>query len=88
MPTPKMYPVEEAVKAQKALRSLSGQGPEMFPIQAFVGMISDEVEVLRNLGKSDEEIASVIRQHSSIEITPQQLAEHYAPPELRHPHDS
>lgn len=88
MPEQKMYPIEEALKAQKALRALSGQGPEMFPIQAFVGMISDEVEVLRNHGKSDDEIASIIRQHSSIEITAQQLSEHYAPPELRHQHES
>lgn len=88
MPTPEMYPVEEAIKAQKALRSLSGQGPEMFPIQAFVGMISDEVEILRRHGKSDEEIAAVIRQNSTIEISALQIAEHYAPPELRHQHDS
>lgn len=87
MPDPQVYPVEEAVKAHKALRSLSGQGPEMFPIEAFVGMISDEVETLRTLGKSDDEIAAVIRQHSSIDITAQQIAAHYAPPELRHQHD-
>jgi hypothetical protein len=86
MPEPKMYPVEEAVKAQKALRAASGLGPEMFPIQAFVGMISDEVESLRKLGKSDEEIAEMIRANSSIEITPAEIAENYATPEERHHH--
>ena len=29
----KTFPVEEAVRAQKALRELAGLGPEMFPIQ-------------------------------------------------------
>lgn len=86
MSGPKMYPVEEAIKAQKALRSAAGLGPEEFPIQAFVGMISDEIESLRKRGKSDEEIASVIQQNSAIEITAQQIAENYASPEERHQH--
>ncbi len=45
-----MYPVEEAIRAQKALREAAGLGPEQFPIQAFVGMISDEVEQCVSLG--------------------------------------
>lgn len=81
----KMYPVEEAIKAQKSLRKAAGLGPEQFPLQAFVGMISDEIETLRSLGKSDDEIAALIRQSSTIEITSAELAEHYAAPELRHP---
>ncbi len=86
MSEPRMYPVEEAIKAQKALRSAAGLGPEEFPIQAFVGMISDEIESLRKRGKSDEEIASVIQQNSAIEITAQQIAENYASTEERHQH--
>lgn len=83
----KMCPLEEALKAQKALRAQAGLGPEMFPIQAFVGMISDEVESLRKRGQSDDEIASVIRASSSIEITGGQIAEYYAPREERHQHE-
>ena len=86
MPEPKMYSVEEAVKAHKALRAASGLGPEMFPIQAFVGMISDEVESLRKHGKTDQEIAQIIRESSSIEITPAEIGENYATPEERRPH--
>jgi hypothetical protein len=48
MPEVRMYPVEEAVKAHKALRAASGLGPEVFRVEAFVGMISDEIESLRN----------------------------------------
>ena len=85
---PKTYPVEQAVRAQKALRDLAGLGPEMFPIQAFVGMISDEVETLRKQGHSDEAIAQTIAAHSSIQISPQEIAANYASPEERHPaHD-
>ena len=81
---PTTYPVAEAVRAQKALRDLAGLGPEMFPIQAFVGMISDEVETLRKQGHSDETIAQTIAANSSIRITPAEIAENYASPEERH----
>ena len=86
MGEPKMYSVEEAIKAQKALRSAAGLGPEQFPIQAFVGMISDEIESLRKRGKTDEEIAGMIKRNSAIEITAEQIAENYASPEERHQH--
>lgn len=79
----KVYPLAEAVRAQKALRDLAGLGPEMFPVQAFVGMISDEIEMLRKHGHSDEAIAKAIRENSSIEITPGEIAENYASPEDR-----
>ena len=80
----KVYPVEEAVRAQKALRDLAGLGPEMFPVEAFVGMISDEIEELRKRGHSDEEIAEVIRSSSKITITSGEIAAHYASGEKRH----
>ncbi len=80
----KTYPVEEAVRAQKALRELAGLGPEMFPVQAFVGMISDEVETLRGQGHSDEEIARTIAANSKIVITADEIASNYASPEQRH----
>lgn len=84
-PSESMYPVEEAIKAQKALRSLAGLGPEMFPVQAFVGMISDEVETLRKLGHTDEQIAGTIRANSAIDITSEEIGANYASPEQRHP---
>lgn len=84
MPEPKMYSIEEALKAQKALRSLAGLGPEFFPVDAFVGMISDEIEALRKRGKTDAEIAAAIRENSSIGISADDIRAHYAPPEERH----
>ena len=82
----KTYPVEEAVKAQKALRAAAGMGPEQFPVEAFVGMISDEIEALRKRGMSDGEIASVIEKNSGIEISAEEIGANYAAPEERHPH--
>jgi hypothetical protein len=87
MNVPKMYPVEEAMKAQKSLRDASGLKLEQFPIEAFVGTISDEIDSLRNQGKTDEEIASIVR-NSAIDISASEIAEHYASPGQRHPqHD-
>ena len=80
----KAYSIEETLSAQKALCRVAGLGPEQFPIQALVGMISDEIEMLRKRGKTDEEIAAIIRQNSSIQITSQEIAQNYAPPEERH----
>ncbi|HEY0785032.1 MAG TPA: hypothetical protein VGD62_04125 [Acidobacteriaceae bacterium] len=82
---PKFYPVEEALKAQKSLREAAGLGPEQFPIQAFVGMISDEIETLRKRGQSDAEVAAIIQNSSAIEITAAEIEENYAAPEQRHP---
>ncbi|NYF91410.1 hypothetical protein RBB79_17430 [Tunturiibacter empetritectus] len=86
MSQPKLYSVEEAIKAQKSLREAAGLGPEQFPIQAFVGMISDEIESLRKRGKTDDDIASLIQRNSAIEITAAEIAENYASPEERHQH--
>lgn len=81
--TLKTYPIEEALRAQKALRELAGLGPEMFPVQAFVGMISDEVQTLRSQGHSDQDIANTISANSGISITAGEIASNYAPPEQR-----
>jgi hypothetical protein len=82
----KTYPIEQALRAQKALREAAGLGPETFPVAAFVGMVSDEIETLRRQGKTDGEIAGLIRQNSDIEITPEEIAANYASPEdRRHP---
>ena len=85
MDVAKLYPVEEAVKAQKSLREAAGLEPEQFGIQAFVGMISDEIELLRQRGKSDEEIAAIVQEHSAIRISASEIAANYASPDKRHP---
>jgi hypothetical protein len=81
---PEFYPVEEAVKAQKALRTAAGLGPEMFPLQALVGMISDEIDLLRQCSKSDKQIAAWVCQNSSIRITAEEITHYYASHEDRH----
>ena len=78
-----MFTLDQAMKAQAALRKASGLPEESFPVQAFVGMISDEIEALRKNGKSDEDIAQMVRDSSGAELTAQQIADNYATPERR-----
>ena len=80
------YSLDQSLQALNALRTAAGSPPEQFPLPAFVGMISDEVETLRKQGRSDTEIVTIIHQSSGIEITPEQLADNYATPQQRHPH--
>ena len=80
----KTYRLEEALRAQKALREAAGLGPEMFPVEAFVGMISDEIEKLRSQGKTDSDIVALITKNSSIQITAEEISANYASPEDRH----
>jgi len=81
---PKLYPVEEAVRAQKALRAAAGLGPEMFPVQAFVGMISDEIDSLRQAGKTDDQIAALVTRNSAIQISGEEITQNYASAKQRH----
>ena len=84
MPAPRTVSLSESLKALQALRDAAGLGPEQFPLPAFVGMISDEVEALRQQGRSDADIADMIQAASSIEISADEIAEFFASPEERH----
>lgn len=83
----KTFSLAEALKAQKALRDAAGLGDEQFPVEAFVGMISDEVEALRKQGRSDDEIAALIGKSSAIQISPEEIRKNFASAEKRHPAD-
>jgi len=76
--------LQQALRAQKALRDAAGLAEERFPITEFVGMISDEIEQLRKQGKTDEEIAAVIEHGSEVKVTAQEIAANYASAERRH----
>jgi len=75
--------LEAALAAQSALRKNAGLEPETFTMPDFVGMISDEIEQLRRMGRSDDEIAEIVSSNSPIRITGWDISQHYAPPEAR-----
>jgi hypothetical protein len=65
----------------------AGLGPEMFPPQAFVGMISDEIEQLPAIGKTDAEIAEMNTAGSDIQIDASEIIENHVSLEECHPAD-
>ncbi len=77
------YSLQQALRAQKALRDHAGLPEEKFAVQEFIGMISDEIQVLRERGVSDEKIAHLIQESSGIAVDANDIAFNYAPPELR-----
>jgi hypothetical protein len=72
---------QQAATAQTALRKALGLPPEQFPLQAFVGMVSDEIEQLRKAGKTDSEIAALIEGSIGVAVAPTAITDFYASPE-------
>ena len=75
--------LQQALKAQAALRAEAGLGEEKFALADFVGMISDEIEELRKRGKTDEQIAKIISENSPVKIDAETITKNYAEPESR-----
>ena len=77
------FTLAQAMAAQRRLRQELGLGEERFPLPAFVGMVSDEIEQLRDAGHDDRAIAGLIGDATGHPITAKEIAQHYAPPEAR-----
>ena len=77
---------QQAATAQTALREALGLPPEKFPMQAFIGMISDEIEQLRAAGRSDEAIAALVSKATGAHVDGATITLFYASPEARGRH--
>jgi hypothetical protein len=77
------FTIGQLVAVQKMLRETLQLPPEEFPLPAFIGMISDEIEQLRSRGMSDEEIAGVISQTTGVSVRSDAIRIYYAPPIAR-----
>lgn len=84
MRTVPMFNLDEAIRAQRALRDALGLKEEMFPVEAFVEMISDEIEQMRAAGRSDSDIVAIVAQTTGQQMTASDIATHYIEPEQRH----
>lgn len=80
------FTASQAADAQTALRKALGLPPEHFPLPAFIGMISEEIEQLRKTGKTDEEITAIIEEATWVKIAAQAVTDFYALPEKRGHH--
>jgi hypothetical protein len=72
------FTLVQALKAQQALRDAAQLPAEEFPVQAFIGMLSDEIEALRVIGKTDDEITEVINGAAGTKLSASDVVRHYA----------
>ncbi len=54
------FTTADAMRAQQALRDVMELGPETLSLDALIGMLGDEIDQLRRLGKPDVEIVGLI----------------------------
>lgn len=68
------FTTAEATRAQQALRDAMGLGPETMSLRALVGMLGDEIDQLRRIGRSDAEIAAMLSEATGRAVPPSSLA--------------
>ena len=73
----------QALAAQRALRESLGLPDERFPLPAFIGMVSDEIEQARAAGRDDVSIAALLSRETGAMIEADDVARFYAEPEQR-----
>ena len=77
------FKLDQALAAQQALRDSLGMEEELFPVEAFVGMISDEIEASRDAGRHDQTIVDMVQKVTGQTITLDDIAHFYAQPDER-----
>lgn len=83
MSAPVTFSAEQAVRAQRDLRAALGLGEEAFALPAFIGMISDEIQQMRQAGRTDAEVIDIVAKATGQAISAEDLTRFYASPEDR-----
>ena len=71
------FTLGQAMKAQAALRASAGEGEETFDEQQLVGMLSDEIRVLRQFGSTDEAIAALLQTEAGLDLDADTIGRFY-----------
>ncbi|HEV2737228.1 MAG TPA: hypothetical protein VGU66_01485 [Candidatus Elarobacter sp.] len=77
------YTAGDAATANTVLRAALGLAPERFGTEQFVGMISDEIDLLRRAGKTDAEIAQLLEKDGGLDVSADAITQFYADPDER-----
>lgn len=78
------FTLSEALRAQKHMRNALGLREESFPVPAFINMVSDEIEQLRDAGRTDSDIAALVKASSGHALAEADIARYYSPGGDRH----
>ncbi len=74
------FDLDQALTAQRRMRDVLGLDEERFPIPAFVGMVSDEIEQLRAAGHSDADIVRLVAEATGVDVPTDAIARYYVEP--------
>ncbi len=72
------FTAEQAAAANRSLRAALGLRPQEFTTQQFVGMISEEIEQLREAGKTDDDIAQLLEKEVGVFISSDSIRRFYS----------
>lgn len=78
------FTIDQAIAAQRSLREALGLGEERFEVSEFVEMVSDEIEQMRDAGKTDEDIVAIVAEATGHRMDVADIERHYVAPEDRH----
>jgi|KBSMisStaDraftv2_1062788.scaffolds.fasta_scaffold63007_5 hypothetical protein len=65
--------VAGAVEAQRSWRAGRGLTPKVFPIQALLELLIDDIRAMRKQGRSDAQICRIVQQATARRIRPQDI---------------
>ena len=65
--------VAGAVELQRRWRACRGLTPRVFPIQALLELLIDDIRAMRKQGRTDAQICGIIEQATARHIRPQDI---------------
>lgn len=77
------FSLGEALAAQKALREAAGADEEVFDLADVIGMVSEEIDMLKDQGRSEQDIAAMIQKATGKPITGADVQKFYVPADER-----
>lgn len=77
------FSLAEALAAQQALRDAAGAEEEVFELADVIGMVSDEIDMLKEQGRSDGEIAALLQKSTGKPVTAEDVERYYVPADER-----
>ena len=72
------YTADQIATAARELRDAAGTPEEQFTLEQAIGMLSDEIRILRERGFSDNRIADLFTSFD-IQATPEGIGRYYRP---------
>jgi hypothetical protein len=77
------FSLAEALAAQKALREAAGAEEEAFDLADVIGMVSDEIDMLKEQGRSADQIAAMVQKSTGKPVTAADVEKYYVPADER-----